>query len=152
MFVKHKTKWKRWVVFGVGTVIQDYEGNIATLSEPDDYGNRRYKFKACGGYKKTEDDKWLRQDMWFGIRADNPLAQIVKNLAANDVVEVFGLLNKSKYKHPSTGELKNYYIVNLEKVSVLYRGDGTLGKDNDFSTIEKSDLSELDDDFSDCDF
>ena len=130
-FIKKKDKWKRLIVFGVGWVIDDYNGNIVTESEPSEYGTK-LKFKLNGGYKLSDkasesgERKWLSQKMNFAIKADHPLAPIVRSLEVGDCVDVFGVVSRSKYTNPNTGKEHNYFIVNLEKIVVLYNGDGKI--------------------------
>lgn len=144
-FIKKKDKWKRIIVFGVGWVIDDYNGNIVTESEPSEYGTK-LKFKLNGGYKlsdkcETGERKWLNQKMNFAIKADHPLAPIVKGLEVGDCVDVFGVVSRNKYTNPNTGKEHNYFIVNLEKIVVLYKGDGKLPKPEEY----QSDSEEVDD-------
>ena len=144
-FIKKKDKWKRLIVFGVGWVIDDYNGNIVTESEPSDYGTK-LKFKANGGFKLSDkcengERKWLSQKMNFAIKADHPLAPIVKGLELGDCVDVFGVVSRSKYTNPNTGKDHNYFIVNLEKIVVLYKGDGKLPKPEEY----QNESEELDD-------
>ena len=145
-FIKKKDKWKRLIVFGVGWVIDDINGNIVVESEPSDYGTK-LKFKLNGGYKlrdkasESGERKWLSQKMNFAIKADHPLAPIVKGLELGDCVDVFGVVSRSKYTNPNTGKDHNYFIVNLEKIVVLYKGDGKLPKPEEY----QSDSEEVDD-------
>lgn len=144
-FIKKKDKWKRLMVFGVGWVIDDYNGNIVTESEPSEYGTK-LKFKLNGGYKLSDkcesgERKWLSQKMNFAIKADHPLAPIVKGLEVGDCVDVFGVVSRSKYTNPNTGKDHNYFIVNLEKIVVLYKGDGKMPKPEEY----QSDSEEVDD-------
>lgn len=141
-FVKKKDKWKRVIVFGVGTVIDDINGNIVTESEPSDYGTK-LKFKANGGFKLSDkadengERRWLSQKMNFAIKSDHPLAPIVKGLELGDCVDVFGVVNRSKYTNPNTGKDHNYFIVNLEKIVVLYKGNGNLPKPEDYQSASQ---------------
>ena len=138
-FIKKKDKWKRLIVFGVGWVIDDYNGNVVTESEPSEYGTK-LKFKLNGGYKLSDkasengERKWLNQKMNFAIKADHPLASIVKGLELGDCVDVFGVVSRSKYTNPNTGKDHNYFIVNLEKIVVLYKGDGKLPKPEEYQS------------------
>ena len=94
-FWRKKDKWHRVLVGGVGWVIDDFNGNIVVESEPRDFGTK-LKFKLNGGYKLSDkasesgERKWLNQKMNFAIKADHPLAPIVKGLEVGDCVDVFG--------------------------------------------------------------
>ena len=126
-FIKHKDKWRRTIVMGVGTVLSNQNGDTLTVSEPSAYTNaRKLVFKANGASRKLEDDKWQRQQMNFGLWENHPLAAVVNQLKEFDTVFVYGVLDKSSYISQTTGHKRNYYEVKLEFIQIIARGDGTM--------------------------
>ena len=123
-FVKVKDKWKRRIVFGVGTVLPNTNGEILNVSEPSSVkGSRRITFKLNGATRKLEDETWQRQLMNFGIWENSPLRAIVSALQEKDSVFVYGVLDKSKYIAQTTGKQRNYYEVKLEYIQPIGRMD-----------------------------
>ena len=123
-FVKVKDKWKRRIVFGVGTVLPNTNGEILNVSEPSSVkGSRRITFKLNGATRKLEDETWQRQLMNFGIWENSPLRAIVSALQEKDSVFVYGVLDKSKYISQTTGKQRNYYEVKLEYIQPIGRMD-----------------------------
>lgn len=148
-FVKKKNKWNI-VVFGVGTVFADRNGQAIIYSDPDKYTNvRKIRFKACGGFrlsdkpKENGEPRWLRQDMNFAIKETDCLAPLVKGLEDGDKVFVFGVLYRGKYTSSTTGTERNWYEVNLEYLQVL-------GKDSsikpDIADMEATASNDADED------
>lgn len=126
-FIKHKDKWRRTIVMGVGTVLSNQNGDVLTISEPSAYTNaHKLVFRANGASRKLEEDKWQRQLMNFGLWDNRPLAAVVSQLKEFDTVFVYGVLDKSSYISQATGHKRNYYEVKLEFIQIIARGDGTM--------------------------
>ena len=145
-FIRKKDKWSRHIVFGVGTVFNDRNGQTVTYSDPDKYNNvRKIRFRACGGVKLSDkplpngEPRWLRQDMNFAIKETDCLAPLVKDLAEGDKVFVFGVLRRSKYTSSSTGAEHNWYEANLEYIQVLGKDNSIKPDDADMETEDYTD-------------
>ena len=107
-FIKHKDKWRRTIVMGVGTVLSNQNGDVLTISEPSAYTNaHKLVFRANGASRKLEEDKWQRQLMNFGLWDNHPLAAVVSQLKEFDTVFVYGVLDKSSYISQATGHKRN---------------------------------------------
>lgn len=146
--LRKKDKWKRQVIWGVASVKPDRDGNIYTESEPDKFtGLKKLRFKINGGYKRSADDsRWLRQDVNCFVWENHPLAPIVRKLEENDAVDVMGVMRISKYISSTTGAEKKYYEVSIDKIVVLYHGNGDIAKPEDFASVVESDCDD-DDEF-----
>lgn len=125
-FVRVKDKWKRTIVFGVGTVLNNLNGDTITISEASSItGSHKLAFKANGASRKLEDDKWQQQLMNFFVWDNNPLSNIVRQINEFDTVFVYGVLDKMPYISQMTGKKRNYYEVKLEYIKIIARGDGS---------------------------
>lgn len=144
-FIKKKSKWGV-VALGIGTVCQDYNGQVVGAIS-NEYGSR-LKIKLCGGYKladKPNDNgerKWLRQDLWCSIDERHPLAVIVKSLDEGDAVFIMGKLKRSTYFNPNTGCEHKKTFCDLEYITLAYHSNGDLPT-NDYP--DSQDIDDIDD-------
>lgn len=150
-FVRVKSKWHT-IAMGVGTVVADYNGNVISETEPNEFGDAKLKFKLIGAWKLADkpnengEKEWLKQEIWCSIEKNHALAPIVKNLAAGDSVFIFGKLRKASYRNFYTNRLHKNAFANLEYLTVISHGNGELAKE---PKGEVADYATDDNDFDD---
>ncbi len=151
IFAKIKSKWG-YIAIGVGTVVGDYNGNVVSETEPNDYGDAKLKFKLIGAWhlskKTTESGEkiWEKQELWCSCDKGSPFAPIVNSLSDGDSVFVFGKLRKSSYRNWKTQKIHRNAFCNLEYLTVISHGNGELAKE---PKGEVADYATDDNDFDD---
>lgn len=139
------------ICLGVCKVLHDSNGNVRSGTRKSKYGEARLKFKVMGtnaSRKMTRKDGveyWKNQKLWCSVETTDPLVQIVKTLNEGDIIDIWGVTQKSPYIDDNTGRERTSLFCNLERIYIIARADGTTPT----ATNDCEDTQDDDDNWSD---